>query len=1483
MFIAWGAHRAMLYNDAYIAVLAGKHPAALGQPAQEVWGEIWHILGPHWAHVFDKGEATWAEDLLLLMNRSGYDEETYFTFSYSPIRDEMGSVGGMFCACQETTHKVVGERRLKTLRELAAQATMAKSAKEACATATQTLSGNHFDLPFALLYLCDGNRDAASLAGAAGLVGDGPASPSCVALDREGSDGWPLGQVLRDGTAQCIENLPDRFGSLPAGPWTQPTTRALLLPLQLAANEPPAGVLIAGISPVRPLDEGYRTFLEVAAGQIASSIANARAYEQERQKAEALAELDRAKTAFFSNVSHEFRTPLTLMLGPVEDLLGRSHTDLPPAAKGQLEVVNRNGLRLLRLVNTLLDFSRIEAGRVQAVFEPTDLAAFTAELASVFRAATERAGLGLKVDCARLPEAVYVDRDMWEKIVLNLISNAFKFTFEGEIEVSIHAESANAVLTVRDTGVGIPAEEMPRIFERFHRIQNMRSRTHEGSGIGLALVHELVKLHCGSIRAESDLGKGTAFIVTIPLGSKHLPAEHLGSSRNLASTAVGAAPFVEEALRWLPQAAPVEEAAVPPSHHELMPVPCPWGDGDVGDGRARIIVADDNADMRHYLARMLSERYNVKAVPDGQAALAAARQNRPDLILSDVMMPNLDGFGLVRELRADRDLKTIPTILLSARAGEEARVEGMQQGADDYLVKPFSTRELLARVAAHLDMAALRKEAQEQIRRSEEQYRLLFDKSPDGIFCVDPAGKFTQANPACQAISGYTRSEMLQMTFMDICAPDQLAHALEHFHRGLAQRIPLQFEVAILHKDGRRVELWISGEPLLEGDAVAGAHCTARDITDRKRAEEALRASEEKYRNLFNSMDEGFFLIDVIFDDQDRAVDMCYVEANAAATRILGMDFTGKRLREISPDYEEYWYEVFGEVARTGQGAQMERYAAHDHKWYSFYVFKVGGPESRRIGNVFTDITDRKQAEEALRESEERLKRVARAGQIGFYEWNVTHNTGYWSQEHYELFGIPSGSAISYERWLACVHPDDRARISRSGASLLAQAKNRVSIDLHRDEYRVLLPDGATIWVETTTTIQPDDGHDLVMRGSVRQITERKLAEEAIRQAKEDLEQRVAARTAELKHRSEQLARLAAELALTEQRERCRLAQVLHDGLQQLLVGAKFHLAVLERAGDSAMRKAISNVLNLLDDSIETSRSLTAELSPPILHEGGLIPALEWLARWMQEKHGLRVDISVPRLTKPLREDITILLFQATRELLFNVVKHAGVKSTKVCVTRPNGSIQITVADEGTGFDPEAIRGRTVTGGFGLFSIRERLGLLGGTIEIDSAPSRGSRFTLVAPALPPAPPQAQQRAQISVMMAPPVQDAAEGRIRIVLVDDHIVMRQGMASLLREEPDMVIVGEASDGESAVSLVRELRPDVVLMDISMPGMNGIEATRILHAEFPNTRIIGLSMFEQDEQAKAMLEAGAAEYLTKSGPSDALVAAIRKHANA
>src|SRR5262245_11956597 len=322
----------------------------------------------------------------------------------------------------------------------------------------------------------------------------------------------------------------------------------------------------------------------------------ARQAEELRALNERLQELDRAKTSFFSSVSHEFRTPLTLMLGPLEDLkaeFGRSASQLSIPQYQQLDLVHRNSLRLLKLTNTLLDFARIEAGRVQAVYEPTDLAASTAELASVFRSAVEKAGLKFAVDCPPLGEPAFVDREMWEKIVLNLISNAFKFTFDGEIQVSLRQTATHFELGVRDTGVGIPADEVSKLFDRFHRVAGAQGRTHEGSGIGLALVQELARLQGGSVTVESVYGRSTIFRVLIPVGHGHLSQEQIGAARTQASTALGARPFIQEALRWLPDTGFDDE-------HVIADVATPEKLERQDCERSRVLVADDNADMRDY-------------------------------------------------------------------------------------------------------------------------------------------------------------------------------------------------------------------------------------------------------------------------------------------------------------------------------------------------------------------------------------------------------------------------------------------------------------------------------------------------------------------------------------------------------------------------------------------------------------------------------------------------------------------------------------------------------------------------------------------------------------------------------------------------------------------------------------------------------------------------------------------------------------------
>jgi signal transduction histidine kinase len=728
----WGPEFIAIYNDAYAPVFGAKHPWALGRPARECWSEVWPVLGPLFEGVVKTGEAFWAKEHPFLLHRQGFLEETYFDVSYDPVRIEDGSVGGVFCIVSEQTGRVLGERRLRTLRELGAKTAGAKNAAEVCREAAAALVIDPADVPFSLLYLIDDTRLRADLVALGGVEGDDLALAPAVTI----------AEIAALAAAREGEPAVAATGVFVRRPPSTAAEQVLVLPISSGTQI--VGAMVTGVSRSLRLSGDYRDFFDLAAARVSAAIANARAYEEETRRAEALAELDRAKTAFFSNVSHEFRTPLTLLLGPVGEVLAAPGNQVSDDARALLTVAQRNGLRLQKLVNTLLDFARIEAGRVQAVFQPTDLAAATAELASNFRSACERAGLALEVDCPPLPEPVYVDREMWEKVVLNLLSNAFKFTFDGGIAVTLRSGPKVVELAIRDTGIGIPPEEIHRVFERFHRVEDARGRTQEGTGIGLALVQELVALHGGAVRIASVVDRGSTFTVSIPTGKAHLPADRIGDTRTLASTALGADPYVEEALRWVS-----DEEALPTGG----PGPLPASREREGSpaGRPRILWADDNSDMRDYVRRLLSPHYEVEAVADGQAALAAARARRPDLVLSDVMMPRLDGFGLLRELRANPETRTLPVILLSARAGEEARVEGLEAGTDAYLVKPFSGRELLATIATRLELGRLR------ARLEQERAILadLFAQAPLPISLLrGPELVFDLANLACRRIVG---------------------------------------------------------------------------------------------------------------------------------------------------------------------------------------------------------------------------------------------------------------------------------------------------------------------------------------------------------------------------------------------------------------------------------------------------------------------------------------------------------------------------------------------------------------------------------------------------------------------------------------------------------------------------------------------------------------------------------------------------------
>jgi PAS domain S-box-containing protein len=841
MLLWWGPDLLHLYNDAYRPILRDKHPASLAAPAAQVWAEVWDVAGPMARGVQEGGPATWTEDLQLFIASGRMAEETYFTFSYSPVPGDDGRVGGILNTVQETTAKVQSERQIRMLHDLSARAADAKSEDEAYRTVMEVLSGNELDLPFVLPYVLDEKADQARLVGVSGWKDyEGPAKPDHIPVATDVSAAqWPLAEATRTAREVMVDDLTGRFGPLPAGSWNGRPERAIVLPLSRAGQATPYAFLVAGVSPHRALDDRYQRFFRATADQVMTVIVNARAYEAEKKRAEALAEIDRAKTAFFSNVSHEFRTPLTLILGPIEDALGHGSLD-----GENLKSVHRSALRLLRLVNSLLDFSRIEAGRLQSSFEPTDLPVLTAGLAGSFQSLVEPAGMKLVVDCPPIPEAVYVDRAHWEKIVLNLVSNAFKFTFEGEIAIRLRDREDRVELSVSDTGTGIPAHELPKVFDRFHRIEGAQGRSFEGTGIGLALVSELVKAHGGTVRAESIVGHGSTFTVSIPHGSVHLPKEQIALAKTATFGTPSMHPVLLEARQWLrspnePQPVQVADIATP------VPV--------ASDGR-RILVADDNPDMREYLLRLLKPQWEVEVVGDGQDALTSALTRPPDIVLSDVMMPRMDGVALLRALRADARTESVPVILLSARAGEEAVLTGLETGADDYLVKPFSARELVTRVRTHLGMAGVRRAATEAakelaetraslLRASETRLRRIVETGMIGTTVSDDSGRILEASDAFLAMVGYSRDDFDagRVDWSKATAPEWQHVSLAILEQLRTRGFARPCEKEYIRKDGSRVPLLV-GVARLDGSENIAVYL---DLSDRKRLEEQFRQAQK--------------------------------------------------------------------------------------------------------------------------------------------------------------------------------------------------------------------------------------------------------------------------------------------------------------------------------------------------------------------------------------------------------------------------------------------------------------------------------------------------------------------------------------------------------------------------------------------------------------------------------------------------------------
>jgi PAS domain S-box-containing protein len=1304
MILWWGSGYCQFYNDSYRPVLGKKHPRSMGQPASECFAEIWASIGPLIDTAFSRGSATWMDDLELEYLRSEHLEEAHFEFAYSPVPDDSvpSGIGGVLGTVQEITLQVLAERRGLALRELGSRAGEAKTAEEACLIAVRTLSQYPKDIPFALTYLLDGDRKQAQLAGAAGIEMGKVESPLLIDLSEEHTSEaiWPLAETVRSETVQNVEDLQGKLPSVPPGPWADPPRSAVVWPIRSDLPHQLAGILVIGVSSRLHFDGRYHDFCELVAAQLASAINYAHAYELERKRAEALAEIDRAKTAFFNNVSHEFRTPLTLMLGPLEEELRENGN-----GRERIEIAHRSCQRLLKLVNTLLDFSRIEAGRIEAIYEPTDLAVTTAELASVFRSAVEKAGLQLIVDCPPLPEEVYVDREMWEKIVLNLLSNAFKFTFEGEIKVSLCWRRDHIELAVSDTGAGISVAELSHVFERFHRIRGTRSRTHEGTGIGLSLVQELVKMHGGEVQVRSAEGQGSTFTVTIPTGHGHLPKERLTGTRSLVSTRLNATPFVEEALRWLPgdtfsDTSHPGELGLPISSMPFAPQP----------QSARILFADDNADMRDYVRRLLEKQYQIETVGDGQAALESIMANPPDLILTDVMMPRLDGFGLLRALRADERTRTLPLIMLSARAGEEARVEGLIAGVDDYLIKPFSARELLARIGTHVEMTRLRRAAATALQESEKRLREMADNAPVMIWITDDRGNVEFVNRTYLQYFEVTLADVAGQQWKNLVHPDDRESYSQQLLAASAAWRSFRAEVRLRRGDGkwRWVDSWAVPRSPERGGGAPGMVGCGTDIAERKQAEERIR----ELGAIVESSDDAIL---------GKSLDGIITSWNKGAEKIYGYsdnEVIGQPLSIlVSTDHPEEAQLILSRLAR---GEVINHYETVHRKKdggeipVSLTVSPIRNREGKIAGasSVARDITERKQIEKELRESEERFREIAEHIDEVFWVSDPKQTHSFYVSPAYEkIWGRTCESLYASPRsWTEAIHPEDKERI------MADLAKDRPGpYDL---TYRIVLPGGLLRWIrDRGFPVHDETGHIIRIVGIAENITQAKEAENALQEA------------------NAQLNVLSRRLFEVQEDERRHLSRELHDRVGQALTAVKIDLQCTQCLEEhTEIVRRLDDSIGALELLVQQARQLSLELRPPLLDDLGLVPALRWYLDQQAQRTGFHVKFFADPSLERVDVSLETVCFRVAQEALTNIIRHAHAQEVNVELHRTTETLHLVVRDDGIGFDVATAQQRCRQGAsLGLLGMLERVALVGGEWDCKSAPGSGTEVHAFLP------------------------------------------------------------------------------------------------------------------------------------------------------
>lgn len=819
-----------------------------------------------------------------------------------------------------------------------------------------------------------------------------------------------------------------------------------------------------------------------------------------------------------------------------------------------------------------------------------------------------------------------------------------------------------------------------------------------------------------------------------------------------------------------------------------------------------------------------------------------------------------------------------------------------------------------------------RREAEESLARNRTRFESIFRTMGDAAILADPERRIILVNPAFTEIFGYEPEEVIGRTPRFLYTNDEDYERMGQLcYSPHADTQPRIFENEYRHKDGRTLLVESSGRQMVaNAGRLIGYVGIHRDVTSRKRAERELEAAREAAEQRAREAQEGKRFLDAIMESIPIGIMIADAPEGRVrlvsrwACEILG---TSREALMSVPIEEERSY---ASVVLAADGTPMKhadlplvRALRHGETINDLTAWLVkpdgekialsctAGPIRDTDGNItgailaWTDIRERLTIETSLRESRERFRMLA--DNMAQLAWMAdADGRAFWFNKRWIEYAGTTFEQIDGWEHSELVHPDHRGRVIEKFRRCIEAGT------MWEDTFPLRAIDGSYRWfLAQAFPIRDEDGHVLRWFGTktdvtvqletmealrrsqselARDIVEREHAERELKELNETLEERIQQRTAEVQELADQLRAMAAELTQVEQRERRRLAAILHDHIQQLLVGSLMMLERLKRdLSTPESLEMLQSIQTALRETVTASRSLTVELSPPVLQEAGLSGGLAWLAAQTEEKGQVKVTLEVDEAGEPTTEELRHLLFESVRELLFNVLKHADARNVWVQMRRLEGDLtSVVVRDDGRGYErPSSRHPVTETRSFGLFSIQQRLTYFGGRMEIQSKPGEGTRVELIVPqdrrkVAGDAPFQASEEAGTGSSAST---HASSPHIRVLLVDDHQIMREGLAGIFAEEDDLLVIGEADNGLDAVDLAVKMRPDVVVLDINLPQINGIEVTRILRERVPEVSVIGLSMHFDQFIQDSMLSAGAVAYLSKGDPSDELLAAIRR----